>query len=99
MNFCFFPQLRNKIRTTKMRTDSLATINLEDFFGPISIDSRENSVKYSYPNTVPQPKNSLAKSFGLPDDDSFDDDTKPAFSSANLLKNRRPSHEHNPKAT
>lgn len=99
---CFFDCLvfRNKIRTTKRRTESLATINLEDFFGPISLDNRENSVKYAYPNTVPQPKNTLAKAFGLPNDDLFDDDAKPAFStSASLLKNRRPSHEHNPKAT
>lgn len=91
-------QFRNKIRKSNRRTDSLATINLEDFFGPISIDSRD-SVKHPYPNTVPQPKNSLAKAFGLDDDDSFEDDMKPTFSSASLLKNRRPSHEHNPKAT
>lgn len=81
------------MKSTKHRTDSLATIHLEDLFGPISIGSRENSSKY-YPNTVPQPKVSSMKTFGLNHDDSFDDDIKPmTFSSANLIKNRRRSHD------
>lgn len=76
----------------------MTTIHLEDLFGPISIGSRENSVKYSYPNTVPQAKNSSMKAFGMSNDDSFDDDIKPvAFSSANITKNRRRSHEFDSK--
>ncbi|XP_055296509.1 serine/threonine-protein kinase ICK [Sitodiplosis mosellana] len=85
--------LGNKVKSSKYRSDSLATIHLEDLFGPISIDSRENSSKY-YPNTVPQPKVSALKTFGLTNYDTFEDRIKPTvFSSANVNKGRRRSHE------
>lgn len=83
------------MKSSKHRPDSLATIHLEDLFGPISLGSRENSSKF-YPSTVPQPK-VPSKSFGLTNNDSFDDDIKPmAFSSANLIKGRRRSNDLEP---
>lgn len=86
------------MRSSKHRNDSMATIHLEELFGPISIDGRGNTSKYAYPNTVPQAKVSSLKTFGVFNDDSFDDDMKPvAFSSANLMKNRRRSHEFDSK--
>lgn len=86
------------MRSSKRRNDSLATIHLEELFGPISIDSRDNSLKFSYPNTVPHGKVSSLKTLGIINDDSFDDDIKPVpFSSANLSKNRRRSHEFDAK--
>ncbi|XP_031628185.1 serine/threonine-protein kinase ICK [Contarinia nasturtii] len=83
--------LGTKVRSSKPRTDSLATLHLEDLFGPISINSRENSTKF-YPNTVPQPKMSSMKTFGSKNDDLYEDKIKlTAFSSAHVGKNRRRS--------
>lgn len=87
----------NKVRPAKHRSNSLATINLEDLFGPISINSRENSSKY-YPNTVPQMRISSMKAFGLSNDSLFDDHIESTlFSSTNLNKNRRRSRESDSK--
>lgn len=74
------------------RNDSLGTVHHEELFGPTS--------KYAYPNTVPQAKVSSLKTLGVLNDVSFVDDTKPvAFTSANLMKNRRRSHEFDSKRT
>lgn len=85
------------MKTFKHRPDSLATIHLEDLFGPISIDSREGTSKY-YPNTVPQPKVSSFKKYGSSKDDSFKDKSA-AFSYANISKNRRISLETDSRKT
>lgn len=83
------------MRPSKHRSSSLATINLEDLFGPISINSRENSSKF-YPNTVPQMRS--MKAFGLSNDSLFDDQIESTlFSSTNLNKNRRRSRESDSK--
>lgn len=76
----------NKVSSSKNRRhrDSLATVNLEDLFGPL------NSSLH-YPNTVPLSK-ITSKSYGLATKGLFDDDDdiKPvAFSSANHIKSRR----------
>lgn len=85
------------MRPAKHRSSSLATINLEDLFGPISIGSRENSSKF-YPNTVPQVRVSSLKAFGLSNDSLFEDDIESAlFSSTNMKNGRRRSRESDSK--
>lgn len=67
----------------------MATVNLEDLFGPLAIAGRDNSIHY--PNTVPLSK-ITSKSYGLATKGLFDDDDdiKPvAFSSANVMRSRR----------
>lgn len=87
LNYSIFFLLRSKIRSSRQRNDSIATIKLEDLFGTVT--SRPSPVEYMYPNTVPQARQSTLKSLGLSDEDMV----KPGYSSASMAATKRRSQQ------
>lgn len=85
--YFYITNCRSKIRSSRPRNDSIATIKLEDLFGTATV-SRPSPTKYAYPNTVPQAKGSTLQSMGL-----SEDDVKPGYASASVAATKRRSQQ------